>query len=506
MSEPSIENLPEPFKEVLNKLRDRIINYRRIYGSLSAVGRVIWESEEEIAVLWYLYKVNNVSAYTLSKILTLDKEAVYKLINGIQLTGKYCWYGIQKPEGEGYSKIGNTICYVNTPPVTDEKLVNKANELLGKVKKPFIMDVRESQLIKEFLTSKIERQLQRTGELTYYSIQEKEETVKAVQELAKCIAEYNARLPPDVEKIPTNPDAWNREILRSMVPECWKDERRRAEKLILLRRIPKFRPWTEGMVGSVKKRAKPKLTAIFYGDYLRLKEFYHKGELDEATMLVIWLHITTGAREGYGSKAIISDDIEKATTSLIGLRWERLQGHILEIYEHKTNATWRCNLKWLDEEMYHVLLRYRKRASGSIIHDITGIRSIKEFVKWYSRQLEKVSVLLEKPYKLTPHDMRRSHISILAEFGVPLEWALTNKMMLGVGWDDLSTALLFYVTISPVTEMKLLTQLDEAKKEYPKLYAEYKKREQEILRRLEKASENAEEMKRIESVSKGAVE
>jgi hypothetical protein len=55
--------------------------------------------------------------------------------------------------------------------------------------------------------------------------------------------------------------------------------------------------------------------------------------------------------------------------------------------------------------------------------------------------LKKISNLLGLGFTLVPHDMRRSHISILAELGVPLEIAVSGHMDFGVGWEDLKRRL-----------------------------------------------------------------
>jgi hypothetical protein len=79
--------------------------------------------------------------------------------------------------------------------------------------------------------------------------------------------------------------------------------------------------------------------------------------------------------------------------------------------------------------------------------------------------LEKISKLLNLPFKLVPHDMRRSHISILAELGVPLEIAVSGHMDFGVGWEDLKTAVVFYLRFSRYVKQKVMEQINQRKKE-----------------------------------------
>jgi hypothetical protein len=176
----------------------------------------------------------------------------------------------------------------------------------------------------------------------------------------------------------------------------------------------------------------------------------------------------TGAREGWESTSLRGSSLEDANTSLIGLKWDKLyQVHntwILEVFESKTNKTWMCDLSWLDPEPINVLIKYR-RNGGSIVASVTGIESVAEFRKFYSNALKKISNLLGLGFTLVPHDMRRSHISILAELGVPLEIAVSGHMDFGVGWEDLKTAVVFYLRFSRYVKQKVMEQINQRKKE-----------------------------------------
>ena len=79
---------------------------------------------------------------------------------------------------------------------------------------------------------------------------------------------------------------------------------------------------------------------------------------------------------------------------------------------------------------------------------------------------KKLSELLALKFTLKPHDMRRSSISIKAELGVPLELAVSDKMPFGVGWEDLKTAVVFYLRFSKHTIRRVYQQLTEAKKAF----------------------------------------
>jgi Phage integrase family. len=264
--------------------------------------------------------------------------------------------------------------------------------------------------------------------------------------------------------IPSNPDFWDRDTLLRLIDLAYSNVDRRVKrtKIKMLRRIPQFRTWLEGLVGAEKKHVEPKTTALFYEHYIKLKELWKKGIISTEDFLVIWLHITCGCREGWGSEIVeLSEDLDNVRTSLIGLRWEDLEfiadTVILKIYEHKTQKTWRADLKWLDPEIVPIFLKYR-RESGSIIKTLTRCRTVKEFMKYYTKLLERVSELLNLPFKLKPHDLRRSHISILAELGIPMEIACSGLLDFGVGWEDLSTALIFYTRFSRYVKEKLLEE------------------------------------------------
>jgi Phage integrase family. len=270
--------------------------------------------------------------------------------------------------------------------------------------------------------------------------------------------------------LPSNPDFWDKETLLRLIDLAYSNVDRRVKraKIKYLRRIPQFRQWLEGLVGAEKKHVEPRLSALFYEDYLRIKRLWKKGSISTEDFLLIWLHVTTGAREGWGSEIVKPNmDLDEVKTSLIGLRWENLEfvadTVILKIYEHKTQKTWRCDLRWLDPEIVPVFLKYRKE-SGSIIKTLTKCKTVKDFMKYYAKLLERVSELLNLPFKLKPHDMRRSHISILAELGVPMEIAVSGLMDFGVGWEDLSTALIFYTRFSRYVKEKLLEEASRRKK------------------------------------------
>jgi integrase len=233
--------------------------------------------------------------------------------------------------------------------------------------------------------------------------------------------------------------------------------------MIALRRVPQWDKWFKGRIGAVTKFIVPKEKYITYEHYLRLKEEWRKGNLTTAEFLTIWLHLTIGCREGYEAEGVTdASKLDDVNTSLVGLKWEKLyqvgDTFVIQVYESKTGKTWTCDLSWLDAEPINELLKYRKD-KGSIIASITGIETVGRFIKWYARTLAKVSKLLGLAFTLTPHDIRRSHISILAELGVPLEIAVSGHMDFGVGWEDLKTAVVFYLRFSRYVKQKVMEEI-----------------------------------------------
>ena len=91
--------------------------------------------------------------------------------------------------------------------------------------------------------------------------------------------------------------------------------------------------------------------------------------------------------------------------------------------------------------------------------------TVAQFKRWYYRLMEKIKEVLNYPVDLEPHDMRRSHISILAELGVPMEVSCGGLMDFGVGWEDLKTALTFYTRFSRYAKAKIIEMMNARKAE-----------------------------------------
>lgn len=430
---------------MLESVRKRTLALVKQYKSLSNYGRPVFESIDEVSVVYYLSEKLNIGLNQLSSYLGLDKTTLYGIVKKIKEKNLV---SITDPESKK----------VKTVNVRPEELLAIAEEKLNVTSKTKVRDPLQSSLIKEFMSSDIER-LANRDRRTYYNEREKLESVKAVSYLMNIAESLN---------LPTNPDYWSKEILLKMLDTIQNPKKRIIIKK--LRRIPQFRNWLEGYVGAEKKYVNPKMSVLFYENYLKLKELYRNGDIKEQDFLIVWLHITTGAREGYSSENVkLSDDLESVNTSLIGLKWENLEkmgeSWILKIYEHKTAKIWTCDLSWLDPEILPILLKYRKD-KGSIIKTLTGLKTVSEFEKYYRNLLKDISQKLNLEFTLTPHDLRRSHISILAELGIPLEIAVSGLMDFGVGWEDLSTALIFYTRFSKHKKESLLKELRERQKQF----------------------------------------
>jgi len=195
---------------------------------------------------------------------------------------------------------------------------------------------------------------------------------------------------------------------------------------------------------------------------------------------IMLIHIWSGSREGYSSikfkierlkaeKRDIEPDysIESdfVDTSLVGIKWNKAiiqESKItgFEIFEEKTKETWILNIPWIYwiipefESRIQEYYRYAKKNNiKSVIktilnyHGINNIETIIQFERWYNRMINCVRYILNKPESLTPHKLRSSHIAILSELGLHLEYAILN-LGFGVGWSDLATARAFYMRIS----------------------------------------------------------
>jgi integrase len=397
----------------------------------------------------------NIGLNQIADWLGVDKTSLYKLIKRIEDDHRVA---ITNPQSKKVEVIE----------VTPDQLINIVeNEILQVQAKQRVADPFVSSIIRKFWENPVERQA-KTSERLYYNEQEKRDAIRVVRE----IMNYILNNKPEIS---SNPDFWTREMLIPVIQELWRDPYERYTKIKLLRRIPEFRTMLKGLQGAFMRivKGREKTTALFYSDYLRLKKAWKEGKLSDSEFLPIWLHIVTGAREGWGSEEITSLklDLDQVKTSLIGLRWENMEFvsgiPILKIYENKTRSWWRCDLTWLDSEVSKYFIEKYYRERGSIIKTLLVKESLTviEFKRYYEKLMKKISKLLNLQYELNPHDMRRSHISILAELGVPMEISCGGLMDFGVGWEDLKTALTFYTRFSRYAKAKIFESMNTRKAE-----------------------------------------
>lgn len=440
--------VPKPLEPLVIGLRDRVKELEQRYGSLSKWGRPIFFDIKEVATIYWLNEKIGISLDRLSHFLGLDKTSLYKVVRRIKEEGKVSIYDTNE----------NRVKTVSMKP---EELLDVVEEIMGVTTKQKIMDPFQSNIVRKFWESRIEKRAKLAGKPAFLSDKIKRETIRIISDIMSWLKDNRPN-------VPTNPDYWTPEIVEDALWSIYKDYRRVAEAMIALRRIPEWNTWFKGRIGAVTKRINPRLSVLFYNDYLKIKRLYNEGKIGEGEFLAVWLHITTGAREGYTLYSEkLSLDNPEVNSSLIGLRWENLSkvgdSYILKIYESKTAKWWTCDLSWLDDSVIPIFLKYA-REKGNIMKDLLGVNTVGEFRERYRNIMKKLSKLLELPFELKPHDLRRSHLSILAELGIPMEYSISGYMDFGVGWEDAKTALVFYLRFSKYTKEVLKKQIEERKK------------------------------------------
>jgi Phage integrase family. len=408
----------------------------------------------QVACIVWVNERLGIGLQVIANMIGVDKTTLYKLVKKIEETGKFNIFDVST----------KTIVTVQKSKL---ELLQAVDEALQPKAKIIIADIMESSIVRNFLTATIQKRAKVKGHKPVLTDRAKTETLRVI----KLLIEYFGK-----KGMPTNPDVWNEQDVKLALFEIFNNDYakiRRAMKA--LRRVPEWSNWFKGEIGAETSYIKPVMRFITYAQYLQLKRLWKEGKLKDAEFLIPWLHITCGCREGWSVEGVTEKTpLEDCQSSLIGLKWEKLNRvgdtWILEIYESKTGRWWYCDLSWLDSEPVEVLLRYR-RDRGSIVATITGCKKVGEFAKWYRGVLRKISELLGLPFRLVPHDLRRSHISILAELGVPLEIAVSGHMDFGVGWEDLKTAVVFYLRFSRYVKQKVMEQINERKKEIELMFS-----------------------------------
>ena len=440
--------IPKTFEESLVQIRDRIKELTKQYGSLSRWGRPYLYSLKEVALIYWLNVKLGISLDRLASFLGVDKTALYKLVKKIEKEGKVSYYDPETNQ-------------VKTEYVSSQDLLALIEEELQPKAKMKITDIFQSSIVRKFWSEKIPKRAKIAGKPAYLNEKHKKETIRIIEKVMYWIKENK----PDA---PTNPDYWTEDLVEEALWGIYGNYNAVAEAMIKLRRVPEWSQWFRGKIGAVTKRRNPVERALFYEHYIQLKKLWKDGVLSDAEFLVIALHIACGCREGWTNVSESDDlDSQNVRSSLVGLKWENIawttDSCIINIYESKTEKWWKCDPKWLDAEIVELLKKYAKE-KGSIIKTITGIETVGEFQRWYVKLLKQVSELLNLPYTLKPHDLRRSHISILAELGVPMEYAISGYMDFGVGWEDAKTALMWYLRFSKLTKHLLMQKIEETKK------------------------------------------
>lgn len=440
MSEISFTQIPRPITHVFFSLRDRILDIKKKYKTLANYGFPPYESLEEIAVIYGLIEFYGFDYNTIARELGLDKTSIYRLMKRIRTKGVVQIYDKQ----EGKAKAVE---------VSHNELMDIFNELRqSKGAKKDLADITQSKIIQEWLKNPVKRASKSLVRKTLSQRQIKT-TLRVIRDVAELMKK---------EGLPSNPDLWQEDDVRKVLEKYINDINKLRFYKMMLRRV--WNNWFEGEIGAVTKFIKPKETVLYYEDYLKIKKLFNEGKIPKEVFVIVSLHITTGAREG-----ISTND----NSSLWGITWDNVvirneRVETIYIYESKTLKTWSLKfVDWLEPELPKLLYEYfnkRKDNKERVVTTITGIDNKTRFFSWYKKWLKKISEMLNLPFKLTPHDMRRSHISILAELEVPLEIAVTDNGF-GVGWEDLKTAVLFYLRFSKRRIERTLQQIQAIKKE-----------------------------------------
>ncbi|RLG82787.1 MAG: hypothetical protein DRO40_06625 [Thermoprotei archaeon] len=465
-----MELIPKPLSQIVFSLRDRVLAIKKVYGSLSKYGYPIFQNEIEVYAIAYLMKEYGLSASEIAKETGIDRSTFYRLMRRIE-EGKpiRIW-----KDGE-FESI--KVDYGKAKEVIEELISPKA--------KKWIKNPTESECIQSFIKNPVKMHKASKHGILY----SKHDVVKTILYIRKLL-DYIYRNRRKIREkynidLPNNPDLWNKEhedivyqVINDYVEEEFSDPQKRLYNkrtiMQMLKRIPKFREWFKGRIGAVKSVVVPKEATLYYEHYLKLKRLANESNNKElkAFYLIASLHIETGAREGWSSlerKGIkiwkVDLDSDIVNTSLIGIKWEHaiwgVNGELIgfKVYEEKTKKIWELRISWLDKELHEELKKVYEWASKKGIKSVVksillyyGINgrsswSVNSFKNWYSKWCKKLRELLNLPWDMTPHRLRSAHISILAELRIPMELALQNTGF-GVGWEDINTAMLFYLRFS----------------------------------------------------------
>ena len=486
-----LEKVPSELRAVLSRVKERVERIEQQYGDLRRYGRPPFETIEEVAVVYYIIK----------KVASYRELAKYL---GVQHVTVYRW---KKAIEKGRINIAGKIVEVSP-----DELLKTAEELAKPKARKWLKSVTDSAVVQEFISNPVKRQKTSKHGL-YYTESQVKRTIHYINELAKFIQQNKELIERRTRREATNnPDLWDEDYLRVVIDlycahkhmDSFKQMRCKREIKLHLRRIPKWRDWFAGEIGTVRRVIRPKESTLFLEHYYRLKQLAMQSDDPEfkAFYLIAALHIWSGAREGWGSlknrlermrmegvklkirglKDIDLDD-EMVNTSLIGIRWSRAKwdakGELMgfEIYEEKTQTRWQLTISWLDDDIPRMLKQVyeetaRPQGIDSVVKSILvhyGVFkrkriSVHEFRLWYTKWVKRLKELLGLPWEMTPHRLRSAHIAIMAELRIPMEMALRD-LGFGVGWEDATTASIFYLRFSQHLLREYLRQAEEIKRQ-----------------------------------------
>ncbi len=464
--------LPVQIEEKLRGIRGFIQTLRKSYkDDLAKWGKPFFTREELIALL-YAQNVLNVPDTQLERLTDISRVTLRKLAEKLA-QGKELCYLTDDRERVECSKI-----------TLDE--VKATVEDWLRPKKPWeVKDIMESEIIRKFIANPVKRSKRARK---YHSVKLSDRIVTIIlTSYSKVIAKLKER-----GFKYTNPDIWldimkgsteygiDKETLQNEIYEAIKEICRESrnysgcvkEYVVRLRAIPDLYEvgFLKGYAGAADHALRERIAKhgtfewLTLEDVAKLKMHFNAtsdGEI-KACILTVLLHLETGAREGYSTLLNKpGDDLDEARSSLVGLKWENVvfengRAKGLSILETKTESVWRLSQFWLNPEFEELLPRLKEYADKhgykSIVKTILhyyGLKydSIEMFSRWY--RMKCVPLIRGITGKnVRPHDIRASHISILADIGVPLEVAVSPQSGFGSGWEDLRTAVMYYWRIS----------------------------------------------------------
>jgi len=288
------KEVPKACADILIQVRDRVSDLKKRFLSLSIWGRPYFFDVKEVAVVYYLNKKLGVSVERIAGFLGVDKTALYnKYINRIELEGRFTIYDPQ---------IKKTVEVQKIP----EELINIVEADVLKVStKDTIPDPLQSSIIYKFWTQPIRKRARRPGASPFLSQRDKSDTLRWVTRIMMYMKSKG---------MPNNPDLWDEKtvlnVINEMIPYVSEEIKKKRKRepmpealrracMKALRRVPEWGNWFDFMIGAEEKSGRKRKVALFYKQYLQLKDLWKKGVLSDSEFLTIWLHITTGAREGY---------------------------------------------------------------------------------------------------------------------------------------------------------------------------------------------------------------